>query len=78
MDRTLTFSEKVISLFSIKSVNNIFIRAKFALVVPPIYARPTYFLIAASNALAPVCGFKLIQKSSLALISSKASSYIKN
>ena len=46
MDRTLTFSEKVISLFSIRSVNNVFIRAKFALVVPPIYARPTYFLIA--------------------------------
>lgn len=46
MDRSLNLSEKMNSLFSIKSVNNIFIRARFALVVPPIYAIPTYFLIA--------------------------------
>jgi len=45
IDRVLNLSEKIHSLFSIRSVNNIVIRTRFALVVPPIYARPSYLVI---------------------------------
>jgi GT2 family glycosyltransferase len=45
IDRALNFSEKIQSLFTIRSVNNIVIRTRFALLVPPIYARPTYLVI---------------------------------
>jgi GT2 family glycosyltransferase len=45
MDRNLSLKQKISSLFSIKSVNNLKIKAKFALKVPPVYARPTYFFI---------------------------------
>ena len=45
MDRELKISEKINSLFTIRSVNNIVIRTRFALIVPPIYARPSYLVI---------------------------------
>jgi len=45
MDRRLTFKEKIQSLFSIRSVNNLKIRARFAFKVPPPYARVTYFIV---------------------------------
>jgi len=45
MDRCLTFREKILSLFSIRSVSNLMIRTRFAWKVPPIYARPTYFIV---------------------------------
>ena len=46
MDRILSLREKIESLFSIRSVNNLVIRARFAMSVPPWYARPTYLIIA--------------------------------
>ena len=46
MDRVLSFHEKIESLFSIRSVNNLIIRTRFAMSVPPWYARPTYLIIA--------------------------------
>ena len=45
MDRRLSLKEKLNSLFSVRSVNNIMIRTRFAMRVPPVYARPTYFII---------------------------------
>ena len=46
MDKVLSFREKIESLFSIRSVNNLIIRTRFAMSVPPWYARPTYLIIA--------------------------------
>lgn len=45
MDKILSLSEKIKSLYSIRSVNNIIVRSRFALMVPPFYARPTYLVI---------------------------------
>lgn len=44
MDRVLSFKEKIESLFSIRSVNNILIRIRFSMIVPPWYAKPTYMI----------------------------------
>ena len=41
----LSYKEKLLSLFIIRSSSNLKYRTRFALHVPPIYARPSYFLI---------------------------------
>jgi GT2 family glycosyltransferase len=46
MDRVLSFSEMVSTLFSIRSSNNILVRTRFSMRVPPLYARPTFFIMA--------------------------------
>lgn len=46
MDRVLSLSEMVSTLFSTSSSNNIFTRTRFSMRVPPLYARPTFFIMA--------------------------------
>ena len=45
MDRKLSLVQKIKSLYSVKSMNNINTRMKLAFTLPPWYARPSYFII---------------------------------
>jgi len=62
MDRVLSFHEKIESLFSIRSVNNLIIRTRFAMTVPPWYARPSYLIIAFFKIIAQLFLSNLIMK----------------
>ena len=62
IEKTLSFSEKLQSLYSIRSVNNLKIRFRFALMVPPFYARPTYLIISIFKILIQILFSDLIMK----------------
>jgi hypothetical protein len=45
MEVKLSLKQKINSLFLINSCNNILIKYKFAMKAPPLWARPTYFIV---------------------------------